>query len=617
MNWGEKLSFFNYFGFAEEEFNAVKADIQKRDFKMLRKLALIFGYVMGGLAISSLIGIIPKACFGKYLFFFFWSIGLNVANFYFKRDIKNYVWESRGMVFLMLAFGIVESVSNLSVVTLIMLIFLIIASELYFDNALNYVIMCLSAQIIFSTYIFITKNKANTFYSYFNSICFMFALIGINYFTQKDKLSSCLGEKKLRESKEYGSNEHVKAFFVENDVEDIGISYFNANVVPDSFYEVSDKTERSEEEEKSEVKDDLDVEENDKHLTLFKAPDAKILVVDDTEMNLTVIKGLLKNTLISLDTCRNGYEALNMVQKVNYDCVLIDQTMPRLNGVETFRKIRELTKGINKDVPCIILTANISTGERERYIEEGFSDSLNRPIDSEKLENALVKFIPKNKVYNYGTPEYNNIENINSEKNEDGLLQKLIAIDGIDLNIALDNTGGASLLNVLLAQFREDIQKKSGLIEKSFNDKNWNEYISYVHALKNSAELIGALELSDRARKIEEAGYFKKMDRVERENGPMLELYRSYYHRLEGFGKEKNEEESEKLKPEIGIDELEEILAAIKSFVSVNDFESAESIMKELEKYRYPKEFDAKYKELRKAFIKADTNKIRVLLRLK
>lgn len=129
---------------------------------------------------------------------------------------------------------------------------------------------------------------------------------------------------------------------------------------------------------------------------LFHAPDAKILVVDDTEMNLTVIQSLLKKTQIHIDTAASGKEALALASKTPYDVVFIDHMMPDMDGVETLTRLRET--GESKDVPAVALTANAVSGAREMYLSAGFTDYLSKPVDGEKLEKMLEKMLPEEKI---------------------------------------------------------------------------------------------------------------------------------------------------------------------------------------------------------------------------
>jgi CheY-like chemotaxis protein len=130
----------------------------------------------------------------------------------------------------------------------------------------------------------------------------------------------------------------------------------------------------------------------------FKAPDARILVVDDVKMNLTVFKQLLKNTEMQIDTASGGEQSLDMIRKGSYDIVFMDHLMPEMDGIETLKKgIEEGIINLNK-IPVIALTANAIMGAKEMFLSEGFSDYLSKPIESNKLAEMLVKYLPGEKV---------------------------------------------------------------------------------------------------------------------------------------------------------------------------------------------------------------------------
>ncbi|MCR4807106.1 MAG: response regulator [Lachnospiraceae bacterium] len=141
-------------------------------------------------------------------------------------------------------------------------------------------------------------------------------------------------------------------------------------------------------------------EESDRGLAeyheLFHAPDARILVVDDTEINLTVIESLLKMTGIKIDTATSGRDAVMLATTNPYDLLLIDHMMPGMDGIETLKRIRE--KGKNLSTPAVALTANAVSGAREMYLEAGFTDYMSKPVDGERLENLLYKLLPQEKL---------------------------------------------------------------------------------------------------------------------------------------------------------------------------------------------------------------------------
>lgn len=130
----------------------------------------------------------------------------------------------------------------------------------------------------------------------------------------------------------------------------------------------------------------------------FTAKDAKILVVDDTEMNLDVVKNLLKKTHIQIDTADSGEEALSLVSLNSYDLIFLDHRMPHMDGIECLKLMRAMEDNKSRRAPVISLTANAVSGAREEYLEAGFNDYLTKPIDSAKLEDMLIRYLPKDKV---------------------------------------------------------------------------------------------------------------------------------------------------------------------------------------------------------------------------
>ena len=123
------------------------------------------------------------------------------------------------------------------------------------------------------------------------------------------------------------------------------------------------------------------------------APNASVLVVDDNQMNLFVVKGLLKRTAIQLDFANSGNECLELCKNKKYDVILMDHMMPEPDGVQTLHMLREDKDSLNKDTTVIVLTANAIAGADEEYLKEGFADYLTKPIEVVKLENTLAKYL--------------------------------------------------------------------------------------------------------------------------------------------------------------------------------------------------------------------------------
>lgn len=130
----------------------------------------------------------------------------------------------------------------------------------------------------------------------------------------------------------------------------------------------------------------------------FEAPDAKILVVDDSRENLLVVSKLLRETKVQVDTVDSGKEALQKTLETAYDLILMDHQMPEMDGIECMHKIHEQTGGLSKEAKIVVLTANAESERRALYAREGFDGYLIKPISGELLEAEISKKLPQNKV---------------------------------------------------------------------------------------------------------------------------------------------------------------------------------------------------------------------------
>lgn len=138
--------------------------------------------------------------------------------------------------------------------------------------------------------------------------------------------------------------------------------------------------------------------ERKKYQKLFTAPDAHILVVDDTAVNLVVVENLLKPTQVQITSVSSGTNALNKLRsnEETYDLILLDHLMPDLDGVQTLQSMKE--EHLIDHIPVIALTANAVSGAREMYLDYGFSDYLTKPIVGQSLEQMLLRWLPKEKI---------------------------------------------------------------------------------------------------------------------------------------------------------------------------------------------------------------------------
>ncbi|MBR6351607.1 MAG: response regulator [Firmicutes bacterium] len=233
----------------------------------------------------------------------------------------------------------------------------------------------------------------------------------------------------------------------------------------------------------------------------FRAPGAHILVVDDTPMNITVAVSLLQDTMLKIDTAGGGEEAVKKAGEKAYDLILMDQRMPRMDGTEALRLIRSQAGGPNFNTPVICLTADAVIGARERYIAEGFTDYLTKPIDSADLEKMLIKYLPPEKVKIIKADDA-------PGEGEAGFAEDLAALRsaGIEPETGLRHCNNdEDLYRSLLSDFASGAEGRLAEIQKFYDAQDWKNYSVLVHALKSSSRMIGAERLAAAAAGLEAA----------------------------------------------------------------------------------------------------------------
>ncbi len=320
----------------------------------------------------------------------------------------------------------------------------------------------------------------------------------------------------------------------------------------------------------------------------FVAPQAQILIVDDNEMNLKVARGLLQPLQMNIDTASSGKQAIEMVQEKRYHIVFMDHMMPVMDGVETTQNIRKLADEYIQNMPIIALTANAVMGAREIFKEAGMNDFVAKPIELKDICSKIRAWLPNELVHKLSAP---------AAVQEQIPQQELPVIEGLNVSEGVKNSGSLELFTNLLGDFYKLIDLKSTKIEKCLADGMIRDYTIEVHALKNTARMIGALELSELFYKMEQCGNAEDIETITRENPAVMELYRSYKPILEPYGKANEQDKKEVPRAKI-IEALDGINAAMDSF----DLDGADAALSELEEYRLPEALGPYMEELR-AFV--------------
>ena len=333
----------------------------------------------------------------------------------------------------------------------------------------------------------------------------------------------------------------------------------------------------------------------------FKAPDAKILVVDDNEVNLQVADGLLQKFDIHCTKALSGYEALDILKTQHFDIVFMDHQMPGMDGVETLSKIRE----VEKDLPeaekslVIVLSANAVNGAKEMFLSKGFNDFVAKPVQGKDFAACLSKWLKKDLMVMVDTTKAAEID-----------IPKdfpLLPQDKLDLQKAVDLAGGFENWLTIARTFAASIVEKADLIQDYYEKGAVKDYTIQVHALKSASRILGAEKLSELAAGLEEAG-----NQLQK-NEEMLALYRAYIDLLEPVKTYGAQAEGEKqdLSPEALSDIISSILEACANF----DLAEVEEKFALLQKAKLPDLLGAKMEALSKAIENIEFEQVEEILK--
>ncbi|MBQ1509662.1 MAG: response regulator [Selenomonadaceae bacterium] len=332
----------------------------------------------------------------------------------------------------------------------------------------------------------------------------------------------------------------------------------------------------------------------------FTAPDASILFVDDTEMNLVVVKGLLKQTRIQVDTALSGRECLDLLKLKKYDIIFLDHMMPEMDGIETLQAIKKMASNPNLDTPVISLTANAISGARETYIAAGFDDYLTKPVNSSLLENLIMKYLPPEKILTSRAVPM---------EDEPGhgvsLPEWLGQVSELDTYSGVMHCGSSDAYLDVLRVFANAIASTSKEIEGYFQAEDWKNYTTKVHALKSTAKIVGASELSSRAKHLEDAGNAGNIDKIRQDHQTLMDLYLSYKEKLK-YLIESKDPEKDANKPMIGEEELAEAYASMKEVAASFDYDSLMFVLQSLQEYRLPEKDAEQCRKIKEATDKLD-----------
>ncbi len=329
--------------------------------------------------------------------------------------------------------------------------------------------------------------------------------------------------------------------------------------------------------------------ERKKYKERFTAPDVVGLVVDDTPMNHVVIRELLKPTKMKIESARSGAECLEKQHSKKYDIIFLDYRMPEMDGIETLENMKKDTDSPNRDTPVVVLTANAISGARENFLREGFDDYLSKPIESDRLEECLIRYLPKDKVVVSDEEEAEST--IDSGASNEEYPEWIKNLEEIDASEGLKNCGSVDSYLSILKVFYESIDMTENNITTAFEEGNIKDYTSYVHSLKSTSRTIGAKDLSKLAERMEKAGNENDVETINTCQNELMNTYMLVRHSLSGIPEIAGGGESEDDRQGREAISRSQIVDAYQSIVEVSrtlDYDTLTFILDSLKKYDIP-----------------------------
>ena len=331
----------------------------------------------------------------------------------------------------------------------------------------------------------------------------------------------------------------------------------------------------------------------------FHAPNARVLAVDDMVINLAVFRGLLKQTGMRVDTARSGPECLSKLTKTAYDMIFLDHRMPGMDGVETFKRMKDLPGNKNLHTPVIMLTANAVSGSKEEYKSLGFAGYLSKPTNPVALEKLLRRSLPPEKVRLVDENGTSEPEDASPDTEE------LPQVEGLDWGVAELHLPSRELLTGALRDFYNALEPHAGRLDALFQERNEAEYRVLVHGMKSAAAMVGIIPLAGMAKVLEYAARDGDWETVSRLHDVFLREWRSYQEKLRSVpGVESGGPAALDFDPEAVKSLLSDVAEAMDEF----DTDRADDAVKELGRFYLPPALAEGFEKLRAAVLDVDAD---------
>lgn len=317
--------------------------------------------------------------------------------------------------------------------------------------------------------------------------------------------------------------------------------------------------------------------------TGFRAPRAKLLLVDDNALNRRVFTSLLRGTQMMIDEAQSGFECLDRITKEQYDIIFLDHMMPEMDGLETIKRIKASREHLNRQTPIVMLTANAGESSAEDYRLYGFDGYLSKPIFNNELKRIIINLLPAYKLDSPVGMKPDGAHNQNWK-------ESLPSIRGIDWDEAVSHLRTQEALFSALRDFYHRINSEASALDALIGDleagNNLNDFKAKIHALGASAELLGLLVLSEGAGELEVAAMSGDCALVRQKYPYLINYYRSLEEKLAIF------DVGRKQRSQIDFPQVISLVKMVKLEMEEMNKQNALEALDEIREYEFPSGID-------------------------
>lgn len=220
----------------------------------------------------------------------------------------------------------------------------------------------------------------------------------------------------------------------------------------------------------------------------------KVLLAEDNSMNQILAKKILNKWNLQLDIAANGKIAVEMLEKYEYDIVLMDMHMPEMDGYQATKYIRDKMSGPKSLIPIIAVTANAIMGEEEKCLAAGMNSYISKPLNKRKLYEKMQELVGKNKTIH--------MEEIKAQPHESRYT---------DLTYLIELAEGSNEFMIdMITSFISDMPQTLHNIDNAFAEKKWPELKVIAHTMKSTADFMGIHSIKETVRTIEKYAALKE-----------------------------------------------------------------------------------------------------------